>query len=53
MYEEEVIVTVKFKVKRDHVEDFKQELTDTIEDFIDDSIAVQEGDIIVEEINLE
>lgn len=50
MDEEEVLVTIKFRVKKEHVEEFKMELGDVIGDFIDDTIAKQEGDIEVTEI---
>ena len=47
---DEVLVTIKFRVKKDAVEEFKGELSDVVSDFVDESIAKQEGDIEVGEL---
>lgn len=46
---DEVLVTIKFKVKKNHVDEFKQEISDVIDEFLDDSIAEQYGEIEVTE----
>jgi hypothetical protein len=48
--DEEVLVTIKFKVKKSNVDDFKMEFQDTIDDFIDTTIATQDGEMEVTEI---
>lgn len=43
----EMIVSVSFRVKAENIEDFKLELSDIIADWIDGTIAAQEGEIKV------
>lgn len=45
--DEKITVTVKFKVKKEFVEDFKMELEDVLSEFIDESIAEVDGQIEV------
>lgn len=47
--EKEVIMTVRFRVKADHADEFRETLSDTIEDFIDEDIAKKEGEIQTED----
>ncbi len=47
---DEVIMVVKFRVKRSDAESFKEEMDDIIDDFVDGNLAVKEGEIEQEEI---
>ena len=48
--EEDVILTLKIKVKRSHSDEVKNELAMFVEDFLDEEIGKQEGDIEESEV---
>lgn len=47
---DEVIVVLKLRVRRDAVDEVKDQIDEFTNDFLDESIAKQEGDIEVQEV---